>query len=170
MLNLILAVALTTAHPMLLEGFGDGHQGFPEFKGLADVPVVNSRFCTEMVDSLFVNGSTTPSQQLNYTLCIDLQAKSWANTAAGKPSFYFNGTHIYEVQTDGTCTIKGGSPDPTKSMPFTMILIDANATKNGTAVVDGETVDVWTHHREFKKSGPMVQPAEDMYWFSFSVR
>ncbi len=120
-----------------------------------------------MVDSLFVNGSKTPAQTIKYTLCLDTATKSWArhDNVSGE-SDYFNGTHLFKV-AGGQCQVEPAPPgdDPTQSMPFTMILIDANATESGSSTVDGQAVSVWTNHRSYKKTGPFVQPSEDMSWF-----
>ena len=50
-------------------------------------------------------------------------------------------------------------------MPYSMIVLDAAATKNGTKKVNGVDCDVYHHARPFKKSGNFIQPKEDMYWY-----
>lgn len=87
-----------------------------------------------------------------HQLCVDASRKSWKRVDAGKGTLIFNGTHLITLSESGRlkgkCTVaptKGG--DPLQAMPFTMIMVDQQASYNGSTQRDSVACDLWQHHR-----------------------
>ena len=130
-----------------------------------DAPTTLGTFCANMTDSLFVDGAANPRQLIEYELCLDTSKKSYRRTDPGIGVEIHNGTHLLNINaTTSKCTVKLEAAD-VSGMPWSMPVLDASATANGTATVDGEKTTVYTVHRAPKHEGSMFQPAEDMFWY-----
>jgi len=128
---------------------------------------LQDRFCAAMLDTTLDGTTPVPSLTFQYTLCIDTKASSYKRVDPGseyhpKGELIFNGTNLIAIGRKG-CHIgpkEGG--DPTKGLPFTLLVIDEEAAMLGPGEVDGRPVTVWHHHR---KASPAGDKAQDVYWY-----
>lgn len=126
-------------------------------------PIINS-FCDSQLDFQTDPSGAVIAEALNYTLCMDVTAKSFSmecrkdSRCPSGPNLHkavYSGGVTYNVDWDGTCTKKPcpnlAECDPPNGMPFSFLILDDDsrgiAQRIGTAVIDGVAVDHWQHVR-----------------------
>ena len=137
---------------------------------LAAPPATLGSFCATLHQFASLNGSSTADSKI--PLCLDFPR--WSQRApppggarAGEERF--NGTHRFDLTPNVTapggvnCVVTAfGKPDP-RSPPFGFVAVDADATFNRTAPMDGfPGAQVWSAARPFS---PHTTKYAWMNWF-----
>lgn len=134
-------------------------------------PTAANSFCADMSDSLYLN--KTVVQQMNYSLCMDVPSLSWKREDADPA---FPGKNVVQIFANNrfakiTNTAEGpnctyyDAPQPASptDMPFVFIVIDSDATNNGTKTWEDEQC-TWYNHFRPAQHGAISVPAENMNW------
>ena len=142
------------------------------------IPNVTQSFCDDNVDFQLDASGASSGTNFSYRVCMDVaKAASRMECTQGVPcpggpdlalSVFRDGIQ-YSVTHDGNCTATAcPGCAPPAGMPFSFLLIDgANgdssrgvATYQGTAQIDGQTVDHFMHDR-----GEVAQGFGKMHWY-----
>jgi hypothetical protein len=137
-------------------------------------PTVFNTFCSDVVETLKINGTVHRSDQ--FRLCMDISTLNWRRDDAVDQDtiraqiFTQKDNMVHEIFFDKkmqalNCTfVTPPSPTTSTDLPFRFAQLDPEATLNATVKVNGVDAIDYRHLRPAKRVGPGLLPAEDMNW------
>jgi len=119
----------------------------------ADLPVLNSDFCADLVEQVYLNGEVV-QQGKGGRLCIDRTNLRWSKLTSSTydaDDGYWKVTLVCDnpqcdiaVAAGWSCSWRASQPPDPTQMPFMITAIDVGATVNQSSVTYGDFKDVVT--------------------------